>query len=168
MAGSSTDFRDSSWLSSLFPSNGVTRYKGKCCRWTSLGSSIQGWNSGFQLSVGKELAWMTNKYEHKGVWYLNVICQIQYQTFNTEENRGIRWHIGKVQWGYRMLNDSYTEQRNANIKTGRNWAIKQLRQSPLYLRSAIFLEAKCLRSLHSRGKGFHAQVMVLIREFCSS
>ena len=67
-----------------------------------------------------------------------------------------------------MLNDSYTEQRNANIKTGRNWAIKQLRHSPLYLRSAIFLEAKCLRSLHSPGKGFHAQVMVLIREFRSS
>jgi hypothetical protein len=28
-----------------------------------------------------------------------------------------------------MLNDSYTKQRNANIKTGRNWAIKQLRQT---------------------------------------
>jgi hypothetical protein len=40
-------------------------------------------------------------------------------------------------------NDSYTEQRNANIKTGRNWAIKQLRQSQLYLRSAIVLEARC-------------------------
>ena len=42
-----------------------------------------------------------------------------------------------------MLNDSYTKQRNANTKTGRNWAIKQLRQSQLYLRSAIFLEARC-------------------------
>jgi hypothetical protein len=41
-----------------------------------------------------------------------------------------------------MLNDSYTKQRNANIKTGRNWAIKQLRQSQFYLRSAIFLEAR--------------------------
>ena len=26
--------------------------------------------------------------------------------------------------GNRMLNDSYTEQRNENAKTGRNWAIK--------------------------------------------
>jgi hypothetical protein len=42
-----------------------------------------------------------------------------------------------------MLKNSYTKQRNANIKTGRNWAIKQLRQSQLYLRSAIFLEARC-------------------------
>jgi hypothetical protein len=42
-----------------------------------------------------------------------------------------------------MLNDSYTKQRNANIKTGRNWAIKQLRQSQLYLRSALVLEARC-------------------------
>jgi hypothetical protein len=41
-----------------------------------------------------------------------------------------------------MLNDSYTKQRNANIKTGRNWAKKQLRQSQLYLRSAIVLEAR--------------------------
>jgi hypothetical protein len=40
-----------------------------------------------------------------------------------------------------MLTDSYTKQRNANIKTGRK-AIKQLRQSQLYLRSAIFLEAR--------------------------
>ena len=42
-----------------------------------------------------------------------------------------------------MLNDSYTKQRNVNTKTGRNWAIKQLRQSQLYLRSAIVLEARC-------------------------
>jgi hypothetical protein len=42
-----------------------------------------------------------------------------------------------------MLNDSNTKQRNANTKTGRNWAIKQLRQSQLYLRSAIALEARC-------------------------
>jgi hypothetical protein len=42
-----------------------------------------------------------------------------------------------------MLNDSNTKERNANINTGRNWAIKQLRQSQLYLRSAIFLEARC-------------------------
>jgi hypothetical protein len=42
-----------------------------------------------------------------------------------------------------MLNDSNTKQRNANIKTGRNWAIKQVRQSQLYLRSAIFVEARC-------------------------
>ena len=33
---------------------------------------------------------MTNKYEHMGVWYLNVICQIEHQTFNTEENREVR------------------------------------------------------------------------------
>ena len=26
--------------------------------------------------------------------------------------------------GNQMLNDSYTEQRNENTKTGRNWAIK--------------------------------------------
>ena len=32
---------------------------------------------------------------------------------------------------------------NANTKTGRNWAIKQQRQSQLYLRSAIVLEARC-------------------------
>jgi hypothetical protein len=42
-----------------------------------------------------------------------------------------------------MLNDSYTEQRNVNTKTGRNWAIKQLRQSQPYLRSDIVLEARC-------------------------
>jgi hypothetical protein len=42
-----------------------------------------------------------------------------------------------------MFNDSNTKQRNANIKTDRNWAIKQLRQTQFYLRSAIFLEARC-------------------------
>jgi hypothetical protein len=41
-----------------------------------------------------------------------------------------------------MLNDPYTKQRNVNTKTGRNWAIKQLRQSQPYLRSAIVLEAR--------------------------
>jgi hypothetical protein len=52
-----------------------------------------------------------------------------------------------------MLNDSYTKQRNANTKTGRNWAIKQLRRSQLYLRSAIVLEAR-VRSLHSGARAF--------------
>jgi hypothetical protein len=66
-----------------------------------------------------------------------------------------------------MLNDSYTTQRNANIKTGRNWAIKQLRQSQLYLRSSIFLEARC-EVFTLPGKGFHTQAIVLIREFRSS
>jgi hypothetical protein len=42
-----------------------------------------------------------------------------------------------------MLNDSYTKQRNVNTKTGRNWAIKQLRQSQPYLRSAIVLGVRC-------------------------
>jgi hypothetical protein len=42
-----------------------------------------------------------------------------------------------------MLSDSYTKQRNVNTKTGRNWEIKQLRQSQPYLRSAIVLDAKC-------------------------
>jgi hypothetical protein len=42
-----------------------------------------------------------------------------------------------------MLKDSYTKQRNVNTKTGRNWAIKQLRQSQPYLRSAIVSEARC-------------------------
>jgi hypothetical protein len=42
-----------------------------------------------------------------------------------------------------MLSDSNTKQRNANTKTDRNWAIKQLKQIQLYLRSAIFLEARC-------------------------
>jgi hypothetical protein len=63
--------------------------------------------------------------------------------FYTEENRKVRWHIGKLQWGYRMLDGSYTKQRNVNTKTCRNWAIKQLRQSQLYLRSATFSEARC-------------------------
>jgi hypothetical protein len=75
---------------------------------------------------------MTNKYRtQESVLYLNVICQIEHQTFYTEENREVKWHISKVQWGYRMLNDSFTKQGNANTKTGRNWAIKQLRQSQL-------------------------------------
>jgi hypothetical protein len=66
-----------------------------------------------------------------------------------------------------MLNDSYTKQSKANIKTGRNWAIKQMRQSHLYLRSAILLEAR--REIFTfEGKGFHAQDIVLIREFRSS
>jgi hypothetical protein len=38
--------------------------------------------------VGKELA-RNDKYEHKGVWYLNVICQVEHQTFYTEENREV-------------------------------------------------------------------------------
>jgi hypothetical protein len=45
-----------------------------------------------------------------------------------------------------MLNDSYTKQRNVNTKTGRNWATKQLKQSKLYLSSAlskVVLEARC-------------------------
>jgi hypothetical protein len=60
-----------------------------------------------------------------------------------------------------MLNESYTKQRNVNIKTVRNWAIKQLRQSELYIRSAIFLEARC-EVFILPGQGLHAQVMVLI------
>ena len=51
--------------------------------------------------------------------------------------------LDKVQWGYQMLNDYYTKESNANIKTGRNWTIKQQRQSHLYLRSVTFLEARC-------------------------
>jgi hypothetical protein len=47
-------------------------------------------NWGFQLQVSKESVWMTNKYGHKGAWYLNVISQIKHQTFNTEENREVR------------------------------------------------------------------------------
>jgi hypothetical protein len=51
--------------------------------------------------------------------------------------------LPKLQEWTRILNDSYTKQRNENIKTSGNWEIKQLRQSQLYLRSAIFLEARC-------------------------
>jgi hypothetical protein len=41
--------------------------------------------SGFQTSgqsVGEK--GVTKRHEHKGVWYLNVICQIKHQSFNTE------------------------------------------------------------------------------------
>lgn len=33
---------------------------------------------------------VTNKYEHKGVWYLNVISESKHHIFNTEENREVR------------------------------------------------------------------------------
>ena len=66
-----------------------------------------------------------------------------------------------------MLNDSYTKQRNVNIKTGRNWVIKQLRQSQLYLRSAIVLEARC-EIFSLLGEGLSHPSYVLIREFRSS
>jgi hypothetical protein len=62
---------------------------------------------------------------------------------------------------------THTQNRNANTKAGRNWAIKQLRQSQLYLRSAIVLEARC-EVFTLQGKASLAQVMVLIREFHSS
>jgi hypothetical protein len=55
-----------------------------------------------------------------------------------------------------MLNDYYTKESNANIKTGRNWAIKQLRQSQFYLRSAILLEARC-EVFTLLGQGFSCQ-----------
>jgi hypothetical protein len=64
-----------------------------------------------------------------------------------------------------MLNGSYTKQRNINTKTGRNWAIKQLKQNQFYLRSAIVLEDRC-EVFTLPGQGFHVQIMVLIREFC--
>jgi hypothetical protein len=41
-----------------------------------------------------------------------------------------------------MLNDSYTKQRNVN-KDWQELGNKQLRQSQLYLRSTIVLEARC-------------------------
>jgi hypothetical protein len=54
-----------------------------------------------------------------------------------------------------MLKDSYTKRRNVNTKSGRNWAIKQLRQSQLYLRSAIVLEARCEYTLYTpRARAF--------------
>jgi hypothetical protein len=35
---------------------------------------------------------VTNKYGHKEVLYLNVICQSVHQTYITEENIEVRWH----------------------------------------------------------------------------
>jgi hypothetical protein len=46
---------------------------------------------------------VTNRHEHKGMWYLNVICQIEHQTFNTEENREVRRHIGNGVTGCLMI-----------------------------------------------------------------
>jgi hypothetical protein len=53
---------------------------------------------------------------------LNVICQIEHQTFYTEENRGVGCHTGKVQRGYWIL-----KQWNTNMEelAGTNWGKTQ-------------------------------------------
>jgi hypothetical protein len=56
-----------------------------CCRWTSIGSLIcreQG--SGYRWA--KSLR-ETNKYEHKGVLCLDAICQIEHQSYITDEKQ---------------------------------------------------------------------------------
>ena len=51
--------------------------------------SIRGKDFGVHLTgwkgVGKKR--VTNRHEQKGVWYLNVFCQIEHQTYNTEEKQ---------------------------------------------------------------------------------
>jgi hypothetical protein len=46
---------------------------------------------------------------------LNAICQIEHQTFYTEENREVRWHTGKVQWSYQILT------QNRGMQTRKDW-----------------------------------------------
>ena len=117
-----------------------------CCGLASVSPPQSLGESRFPVTGGQELekrGWQTDTDTRECAYNLNVICQIEHQTFNTEENREVRWHISKVQMRLLMLNDSYTKQRNVNTKTGRNCAIKQLRQSQSYLRSAIVLEVRC-------------------------
>ena len=82
-------------------------HRGSVCQWLvpwtspSLPPSICRRNQGFRLQVGKEVAQMTNKYRHKGVWYLSVIC---------------------LKVSTSLICDFYTKQRNAyKMLTGTNW-----------------------------------------------
>jgi hypothetical protein len=45
---------------------------------------------------------------------LNVICQIEHQTFYTEEKREVGWHTSKVQRGYWIL------KQNRGMQTRKN------------------------------------------------
>jgi hypothetical protein len=75
------------------------------------------WNESL-VQVGKESEGIDR--QTQGSVDLNVICQIEHQTFYTEKNRG-SW---VTHWqGTKRLLDSYTKQRNANTEelAGTNW-----------------------------------------------
>jgi hypothetical protein len=67
-----------------------------------------------EQEVGKE--WQTD-IDTERVLYLNVMSQSEHQTYITEENKEVKWHISQ---GTLKLSD--IKQRNAYIKTGRNQA----------------------------------------------
>ena len=60
---------------------------------------------------------MTNRQGQQRVLYLNVISQSEHQTYITEENKEVRWHISQ---GTLKSSDTQQEQQNAYKKTVRN------------------------------------------------
>ena len=60
---------------------------GVCCRQISLGSSIHR-QTRVPVVKGKQGVGADDR--HRESVYLDVICQIRHQTFNTEENREVR------------------------------------------------------------------------------
>jgi hypothetical protein len=93
---------------------------------------LSAWNESL-VTGGQEVcgSWQTDSTQ--GNVYLNVICQIELQTFYTEENREVGWHTCKVQRAYLILtqNRGMQTRKNRQEPTGvklnaNNWDQKQL------------------------------------------
>jgi hypothetical protein len=71
----------------------------RLCAWSARDTGAEDWPQFALHSTGESESWyrcagvskkVTNRREHKGVLYLNVISQSEHQTYNTEEKQRAR------------------------------------------------------------------------------
>jgi hypothetical protein len=93
-------------------------YTVNCHGLDSVGPSTSG-EPGLQCSGEQGVSWKwQTETDTERVLYLNVMSRSEHQTYITEENKEVRWHISQ---GTLKLSD--TKQRNAYIKTDKNQAV---------------------------------------------
>jgi hypothetical protein len=83
----------------------------------------------------QELGWQTDSTQ--GRVDMKVICQIEHQTLYTEENREVRWHTSKIQWGYWILtqNRGMQTRKGWQEPTGIKFNVNNWDQKQLHIRS---------------------------------
>jgi hypothetical protein len=58
---------------------------------------VSAWNGGLSTGGQSVDEWQTDTHTGEFVWNLNVILQLEHQTFYAEDNKEVGWHIRKVQ-----------------------------------------------------------------------
>ena len=58
---------------------------------------MSAWNGVSRRGWAKRGWWQTDTHAGEFVWNLNVILQLEHQTFYAEDNKEVGWHIRKVQ-----------------------------------------------------------------------